>query len=63
MLIDLGIRVLITAYLWTGWQELALEEINTQDQQTEDMTFTSVAGIFQSTRGLQEQKTGSSFSA
>lgn len=30
-LIGLGIRVLITAYLGTGWQELALEEINTQD--------------------------------
>lgn len=30
-LIGLGIRVLITAYPRAGWQELALEEINTQD--------------------------------
>lgn len=48
--------MLITPDLGTGWQELALEEINTEDQQTEEMTFTSVAGIFQGTRGLARTK-------
>lgn len=62
-LIGLGIRVLITAYLGTGWQELALEEINTQESRLRKWTSPVWQASFKAPGAWQEQKTGRSFSA